>query len=81
MVDFRAIIILPIFLAIAGILFGTVFLTGIGSLANGTAGTACANCQQTTVTLLNNLELFLVIAGVLAVIGVALSVFVHSKKN
>lgn len=78
--DFRAIIILPIFLAIAGILFGTVFLTGVGSLANGTAGTACANCQPTTVTLLNNLELFLVIAGVLAVIGVALSVFIKSKN-
>lgn len=80
MVDYRSIIILPIFLAIAGILFGTVFITGIGSLANGTDGTACVNCEATTKTLLNNLELFLVIAGVLAVIGVALAGFVFKSR-
>lgn len=76
----REIITIPIFLAIAAILFGTVFLTGVGTLANGTQGNACLNCQPTTVSLLNNLELFLVLGGMLAVVGLAVSAL-YFKRN
>lgn len=68
------IIVLIVGLVIAAILLGTIFLTGLGTLANGTKGTACVNCQAATKTLLNNTELILVLGVFLAIIFGALAV-------
>lgn len=67
------IILLPIFLAIAAILAGTIFLTGVGTFANGTAGNACKNCQGSTKTMLQTSELMFPLALMLAVIGTAIA--------
>lgn len=80
MADMREIILLPIFLAIAAILIGSIFISGVGSLANATQGNACKNCDATTKSLLTNVNVFLVIAIILAVIGIAVASFFKSKK-
>jgi len=59
---------LIITLVVASILLGTVFLTGLGTLANGTKGNACLNCQASTKTLLNNTELIIVLAVFITII-------------
>lgn len=71
----KTIIILPIFLAIAAILIGSVFISGVGSLANATQGNACKNCDATTKSLLPNINIFLVIAILLTIIGIAVASF------
>lgn len=71
--DMRNIILLPIFLAIAAILGGTIFLTGVGSFANGTAGNSCKNCQGSTKTMLQTTELFFPLSFMLAIIGGAIA--------
>lgn len=79
--DMRNIILLPIFLAIAAILGGTIFLTGVGTFANGTAGNACKNCQASTKTMLNTSELMFPLALFLAVLGGAIAgVFAIKSK-
>lgn len=67
--------ILVIGLTITAILVGSVLISGLGSLANGTKGTACTNCSATTKTLLPNIEIFIVIGVLLAVIGGAIAAF------
>ena len=79
--EIRGIVILIVGLTIGAILIGSVFLTGVGTLANGTSGTACANCSTTTVTLLGNVEIFLVIAILLAVIGAGIMAFKGGKSS
>lgn len=74
------IVILVVGLVVTAILLGTIFLTGVGTLANGTKGTACVNCQSSTKTLLNNTELILVLSVFLAIIGGAIAVFTGRNK-
>lgn len=70
----QQVIVLIIGLVVASILLGTIFLTGLGTLANGTKGSACTNCQAATKTLLNNTELIIVLAVFIAIIFGALAV-------
>lgn len=67
-------------LAIAAILIGSIFVTGVGSLANSTKGTACVNCDTTTKTLLTNTQIFLVVAILLTIIGIGIAAF-HFKSG
>lgn len=80
MVNIGSIPILIIGLVVASILIGTVFLQGLGILANGTKGSACTNCQTTTKTLLNNTELILVLAVFISIIGIAIGAFMSRGK-
>ena len=83
MVDTHTIVVLPIFLAIGAILAGTIFLTGVGTFANNTAGNACKNCQGATKSMLNTTELMFPLALMLAIIGIAVSAIfaVRSKRG
>lgn len=67
-------------LVVAAILLGTVFIVGVGLLANGTKGTACVNCQAITKTLFNNTEMILVLAVFIAIIGGAVAYAKFGKK-
>lgn len=81
MVDVQTVVVLPIFLAIAAILAGTIFLTGVGTFANNTAGNTCKNCQASTKSMLNTTELMFPLALMLAVIGIAVSAIFGVKAR
>jgi hypothetical protein len=69
------IIILIVGLTIAAILAGSVLINGLGTLANGTAGSACTKCDATTKALLPNINIFIVIGIMLAIIGAGVFAF------
>lgn len=73
MVEVGDMFIIIIGLAVSAIIIGTVFLVGVGTLANQTAGNACKNCQAVTKTLLQNTEVFLVISIAIVIIFGALA--------
>lgn len=82
MADMKDIVQLPIFLAIAALLAGTIFLTGVGTFANGTQGSACTNCQATTTSMLNLTELGFPLALFLTIIGIAVTaIFAVSRRK
>lgn len=75
------IVVLIIGLVIAALLIGSILVSSIGTLANATKGTACVNCQATTKTMLQNTEIFLVIAVFLAIIGAGIAAFSTRGKK
>lgn len=78
----RELLQLVVILSIVPILMGTIFLTGLGTLANGTIGNACKNCQGTTKTMLNTSELALPLAVFIAIIGaVVTTAFVIARHK
>lgn len=66
---------------IGAILAGSLLLTGIGSLANATKGSACTNCQATTKTMLNNTEIFIGLAALLTFVGIGIKALKGGKKD
>lgn len=85
--DMRNIILLPIFLAIAAILGGSIFLTGVGLFANKTStnsniSNVCKNCQSSTRTMLTTTELMFPLSFLLAIIGGAVAgIFVIKSRR
>lgn len=67
--------VLVIGLVVAAILIGSILVSSVGLLANATKGTNCVNCQATTKTLLQNTELFIVLAVMLGIIGAGIAAF------
>lgn len=78
-VSIQGVVILVIALFVISILAGSVFIQGVGSFANATQGNACKNCDATTKSLLPNINIFLVIALMLVIIGIAIASFRFGK--
>ena len=66
---------------VGAILVGSVLINGLGTLANGTQGNACKNCDSTTKALLPNVNVFIVLGVMMAFIGAGLAVFIGHKKG
>lgn len=73
MVEISGIVLLMVALFVGAILAGTILVSGIGSLANATKGSACTNCQPTTKTMLQNTEIFIALGALLAFIGIGIA--------
>src|SRR5215831_12352998 len=71
----QEIVLLIVGLTVAAILSGSVLINGLGTLANATQGNACKNCDSTTKALLPNINIFIVIGIMLAIIGGAIAAF------
>ena len=66
---------------VGAILSGSILINGLGTLANGTQGNACKNCDSTTKSLLPNINVFIVLGVMLAFIGAGISVFTGHKTG